>query len=151
MTLEPLRATRDRTVYGLPERTLDICEIEREVEAALKKKYPTANLRPLIYDDAARRLTQARRDLQSGCAAAAQRTLPILNELLRLAGNAAWNSPAGVADLVAEKTEDVVREWLEVTRDLDELRRKAQEYKALIEEHVEDNMTKAAERQRPAR
>lgn len=149
MTLESLRATRDRKVYALPERTLDIQEIEREIAADLKKRYPTANLVALVYDDAARHLAQTRRDLQSRCASVAQRTLPIVNELLRLAGNATWNSPAGVADLVSEKTEDVVREWLEVTRDLDELRRKAQEYKALIEAHVEDNMRKAAER--PAR
>lgn len=139
-----MRAIRDREPPKLPERTVDTFAVEKALDEQLAKEHPGQNLKAIIYDDAQRALEEARRRLQSNAAATAQRALPVIHELMRLAGNATWNSAAGVANFAPELVDDLVREWLSVTRDLDELRREAATYDALVKQGVEQRTTTAA-------
>jgi hypothetical protein len=127
----------------LPERTLDIYrEVEEPLQEIADERWPGAKLRIRAYDDRQRFLEETRRQAQSAAAALAQRHLAIANELMRLTGNSAWNSPAGTAEVLDEGMEAIQRETGEVMRAGGELAALCTDYRRLIAEGVEDNLAR---------
>lgn len=130
----------------LPEREVDVHEVERELDAELSERHRGRGLKAIVYDDRQRYMEEQRRSVQQQAASLAQEHLVIAHELMRLAGNGVWNSPVGFDRVLEEGVEGVGRATAELPRKTADLAAHASDYRRLNAEGVEDNIARSKRR-----
>lgn len=120
-----------------PDRTVDVGEARDFVEQALREKYGQhANLSAIVNDDRERWMGEQRRRIQSTAAATAQDLLQAADLVMNLAGNAAWNSPAGLSQTTTERVGEVNDKLVRSLQRTADLRANAEAYEHAIRKHV---------------